>query len=122
MRARLACAAAVLGAGVFFAAGALADRAEDLAALREAKQQGCHVMGICNVVGSTIARETHFGVYTHAGPEIGVASTKAFTTQIVAHYLLALKIGIARGTLDRERARERLQDLMRLPRLIESTL
>jgi glucosamine--fructose-6-phosphate aminotransferase (isomerizing) len=61
-------------------------------------------------------------LYTHAGPEIGVASTKAFTTQIVAHYLLALKLGVARGTLDREQVRERLQDLMRLPRLIESTL
>ena len=83
---------------------------------------GAHVISICNTRESTIARESDDVLYTHAGPEIGVASTKAFTTQIVAHYLLALKLGIARGLLDREQARERLQDLIRLPRLIENTL
>jgi glucosamine--fructose-6-phosphate aminotransferase (isomerizing) len=98
------------------------ETADTLAALREGKQRGAHVISICNTRESTISRESDDVLYTHAGPEIGVASTKAFTTQIVAHYLLALKLGIARGTLDREQARERLQDLMRLPRLLESTL
>ena len=98
------------------------ETADTLAALREGKQRGAHVISICNTRESTIARESDDVLYTHAGPEIGVASTKAFTTQIVAHYLLALKLGIARGTLDREQVRESLQDLMRLPRLIESTL
>jgi len=98
------------------------ETADTLAALREGRQRGAHVISICNTRESTISRESDDVLYTHAGPEIGVASTKAFTTQIVAHYLLALKLGIARGTLDREQARERLQDLMRLPRLIESTL
>ena len=98
------------------------ETADTLAALREGKQRGAHVISICNTRESTISRESDGVLDTHAGPEIGVASTKAFTTQIVAHYLLALKLGIARGTLDREQTRERLQDLMRLPRLIESTL
>jgi glucosamine--fructose-6-phosphate aminotransferase (isomerizing) len=98
------------------------ETADTLAALREGKQHGARVISICNTRESSIARESDDVLYTHAGPEIGVASTKAFTTQIVAHYLLALKLGIARGTLDREQARERLHDLMRLPRLIESTL
>jgi glucosamine--fructose-6-phosphate aminotransferase (isomerizing) len=98
------------------------ETADTLAALREGKQRGAHIISICNTRESTISRESDDVLYTHAGPEIGVASTKAFTTQIVAHYLLALKIGIARGTLDREQARERLHDLLRLPRLIEHTL
>jgi glucosamine--fructose-6-phosphate aminotransferase (isomerizing) len=98
------------------------ETADTLAALREGKQRRARIISICNTRESTIARESDDVLYTHAGPEIGVASTKAFTTQIVAHYLLALKLGIARATLDSEQARERLQDLMRLPRLIESTL
>ena len=98
------------------------ETADTLAALREGKRHGAHVISICNSRESTISRESDDVLYTHAGPEIGVASTKAFTTQLVAHYLLAVKLGIARGTLDREQARERLHDLMRLPRLIESTL
>ncbi len=98
------------------------ETADTLAALREGKQRGARVISICNTRESSISRESDDVLYTHAGPEIGVASTKAFTTQIVAHYLLALKLAIARGTLDREQARERLHDLMRLPRLIENTL
>jgi len=98
------------------------ETADTLAALREGKQRGARVISICNTRESSISRESDDVLYTHAGPEIGVASTKAFTTQIVAHYLLALKIAIARGALDREQARERLHDLMRLPRLIENTL
>ena len=98
------------------------ETADTLAALREGKQRGSRVISICNTPESTITRESDDVLYTHAGPEIGVASTKAFSTQIVAHYLLALKLGIARAWLDREQVRERLQDLMRLPRLLESTL
>ena len=98
------------------------ETADTLAALREGKRCRSHVISICNTRESTIARESDDVLYTHAGPEIGVASTKAFTTQIVAHYLLALKLGIARGMLDREQASERLHDLIRLPRLIERTL
>jgi glucosamine--fructose-6-phosphate aminotransferase (isomerizing) len=98
------------------------ETADTLAALREGKQRGSRVISICNTRDSTIARESDDVLYTHAGPEIGVASTKAFTTQIVAHYLLALKLAIARATSDPEQVRERLHDLMRLPRLIESTL
>ena len=98
------------------------ETADTLAALREGKRRRSHVISICNTRESTIARESDDVLYTHAGPEIGVASTKAFTTQIVAHYLLALKLGIARGMLDREQASERLHDLIRLPRLLERTL
>jgi glucosamine--fructose-6-phosphate aminotransferase (isomerizing) len=98
------------------------ETADTLAALREGRQRGSRVLAICNVRESTIARESHDVLYTHAGPEIGVASTKAFTTQLVALYLLALKLGIARGFLSREAARERLADAMRLPRLVEQTV
>jgi glucosamine--fructose-6-phosphate aminotransferase (isomerizing) len=80
------------------------------------------VISICNVRDSTIARESDDVIYTHAGPEIGVASTKAFTTQIVALYMLALKIGITRGRVAPEEARERISDLMKLPRLVEQTV
>ena len=98
------------------------ETADTLAALREGKAKGARVLAICNVRDSTIARESHDVLYTHAGPEIGVASTKAFTTQLVAFYLLALKLGIVRGRVTREQARERLRELMRLPRLVERTL
>jgi glucosamine--fructose-6-phosphate aminotransferase (isomerizing) len=77
---------------------------------------------VCNVRDATIARESHDVLYTHAGPEIGVASTKAFTTQVVALYMLALKLGIANGKLSNEAARERIAELMRLPRLVERAL
>jgi len=98
------------------------ETADTLAALREGKRRGAHAISICNTRESTIARESDHVLYTHAGPEIGVASTKAFTTQLIAHYLLALKLGISRGRLDRAEAQKRLHDLMRLPRLIESVL
>ena len=77
------------------------ETADTLAALRQGKAGGARVISICNVREATIARESDDVLYTHAGPEIGVASTKAFTTQIVAHYLLALKLGIARGVVER---------------------
>ncbi|HEY8492442.1 MAG TPA: glutamine--fructose-6-phosphate transaminase (isomerizing) [Myxococcota bacterium] len=98
------------------------ETADTLAALREGKAQGSRVLAVCNVRDATIARESHDVLYTHAGPEIGVASTKAFTTQVVALYMLALKLGLVRGKLGRDDARRRLQDLMRLPRLVEQTL
>ena len=69
------------------------ETADTLAAIRLAKEQGAHVFGICNVVGSSIARETDSGAYTHAGPEIGVASTKAFTAQLTVLTLIAMHVG-----------------------------
>ena len=98
------------------------ETADTLAALRQGRGFGSRVLSICNVRDATIARESDDVLYTHAGPEIGVASTKAFTTQIVALYLLALKLGIARGRVDAETASRHLRDLMRLPRLVEQTL
>jgi glucosamine--fructose-6-phosphate aminotransferase (isomerizing) len=98
------------------------ETADTLAALREGKRNGARTISICNTRESSIARESDHVLYTHAGPEIGVASTKAFTTQVVAHYLLALKLGIARGRLEPESAVERMRELMKLPRLLESTL
>ena len=75
------------------------ETADTLAAIKLAKSKGAFVFGVCNVVGSSIARETHAGAYTHAGPEIGVASTKAFTTQITVLSLIALKLAKEKGTL-----------------------
>ncbi len=98
------------------------ETADTLAALREARRQGSRVLAVCNVRGASIARESHDVLYTHAGPEIGVASTKAFTTQVVALYMLALKLGLARGRLSPEQGRERIAELLRLPRLVERAL
>jgi glucosamine--fructose-6-phosphate aminotransferase (isomerizing) len=98
------------------------ETADTLAALRQGRDLGSRVLSICNVRDSTIARESHDVLYTHAGPEIGVASTKAFTTQIVALYILALKLGMVRGRVPEDEARARLHDLMRLPRIVEHTL
>ncbi|MCH7708995.1 MAG: glutamine--fructose-6-phosphate transaminase (isomerizing), partial [Myxococcales bacterium] len=98
------------------------ETADTLAALRQGKENGSRVIAICNVRDATIARESDDVLYTHAGPEIGVASTKAFTTQIVAHYLLALKLGIARGRISPDQAEEHITHLRRLPRMVERTL
>jgi len=98
------------------------ETADTLAALREGKRKGSRVLAVCNVRDSTIARASDDVIYTHAGPEIGVASTKAFTTQLVALYMLATKLGIARGRIGPGEARERLAELTRLPRLVEQTL
>jgi len=98
------------------------ETADTLAALRQGRESRSRVISICNVRDATIARESDDVLYTHAGPEIGVASTKAFTTQIVAHYLLALKLGIARGRVDSDAAQRHIHDLMRLPRLVDRTL
>ena len=98
------------------------ETADTLAALREAKQKGAHAIAICNVVGSMVTREADGTVYTHAGPEIGVASTKAFTSQLVALHLLALHLGRVRGALTADAARPHLAALAQLPRLVEETL
>ena len=90
------------------------ETADTLAALRTAKEKGALVMGICNVVGSTIARETECGMYTHAGPEIGVASTKAFTAQVVMLYMLALSLGQDR-TLSQSEIALHLRELSEMP-------
>ncbi len=98
------------------------ETADTLAGLREAKGKGGKTVSVCNVVDSSIARESDGVVYTHAGPEIGVASTKAFTTQLVALYLLALKLGRARGTLTADDCREQVEALLALPRQLEEAL
>jgi glutamine---fructose-6-phosphate transaminase (isomerizing) len=98
------------------------ETADTLAALREAKKKGATSIAICNVVGSMATRETDGTVYTHAGPEIGVASTKAFTSQLVALHLLAVYLGQIRGTLTGDAARPHLEALTQLPLLLEQTL
>ncbi len=98
------------------------ETADTLAALREAKQQGAKSLAICNVVGSMATRESDGTIYTHAGPEIGVASTKAFTSQLVALYLLALHMGQARKTLTVDQRKTHIADLLQLPQQIEQVL
>jgi glucosamine--fructose-6-phosphate aminotransferase (isomerizing) len=97
------------------------ETADTLAALREAKLRGALVMGICNVVGSSIARETHCGVYTHAGPEIGVASTKAFTAQVTVLALIALSLGYRRTLSDAE-VKAFIHELYLLPEKVRRIL
>ena len=98
------------------------ETADTLAALREAKHAGASSIAICNVVGSMATRETDGTIYTHAGPEIGVASTKAFTSQLVALYLSALRLAQARGMLTADQSREHVSALLQLPQLLEQTL
>src|SRR5215475_10808295 len=98
------------------------ETADTLAALREAKHAGASSIAICNVVGSMATRETDGTIYTHAGPEIGVASTKAFTSQLVALYLLALRLAQVRGMLSPEASKPHVDALLQLPQLLEQTL
>ncbi len=98
------------------------ETADTLAAIKLAKSKGAFVFGVCNVVGSSIARETHAGAYTHAGPEIGVASTKAFTTQITILSLIALKLAKKRGTLSQTAFHMYLQELQLIPNKVERLL
>ncbi|MBW2690803.1 MAG: glutamine--fructose-6-phosphate transaminase (isomerizing), partial [Deltaproteobacteria bacterium] len=98
------------------------ETADTLAALREAHSKDGKVLAICNVVESSIARESDSVIYTHAGPEIGVASTKAFTTQLVALYLFAIYLGRLRDNLDQEASRNMLEALISLPRKVEECL
>ena len=98
------------------------ETADTLAALREAKSKGARSLAICNVVGSMATREADGTLYTHAGPEIGVASTKAFTCQLVALYILAMYLGQVRGTLAEEQRRKHIGDLLRLPSILDEVL
>jgi glucosamine--fructose-6-phosphate aminotransferase (isomerizing) len=98
------------------------ETADTLAAVREARRKGAKALAICNVVGSTLVRVSDGVIYTQAGPEIGVASTKAFTTQLVILYLLALQLGNARGHVSGDRGRQLLQDLIHLPGQAEEVL
>ena len=98
------------------------ETADTLAALREARGRGAHGIAICNVVGSMATREADGTVYTHAGPEIGVASTKAFTSQLVALHLLALYLAQLRGRLTPETLRPRIAELLHVPQLIEQAI
>lgn len=98
------------------------ETADTLAAIKLAKSHGAFVFGVCNVVGSSIARETDAGAYTHAGPEIGVASTKAFTTQITVLTLLALKLAKASGTISQSRFHEMLTEIEAIPSKVEQVL
>jgi glucosamine--fructose-6-phosphate aminotransferase (isomerizing) len=98
------------------------ETADTLAAIKLAKKRGAFVYGICNVVGSTISRETHSGTYTHAGPEIGVASTKAFTTQITVLTMIALKIADAKGTVSQSKYMAHLRELELIPSHVAEAL
>jgi glucosamine--fructose-6-phosphate aminotransferase (isomerizing) len=98
------------------------ETADTLAAIKLAKSKGAFVFGVCNVVGSTIARETNAGAYTHAGPEIGVASTKAFTTQITLLTLIALRLARAKGTMSSSDFRQHLVELEMIPEKVEQAL
>ncbi len=95
------------------------ETADTLAATKEARRLGAKVISICNVVGSSITRESDGVIYTHAGPEIGVASTKAFTSQLTALFLLALHLGRVHGNLSAERSREFMEELVKIPGRLE---
>ncbi len=98
------------------------ETADTLAAIKQAKDAGALVLGICNVVGSSIPRETHAGVYTHAGPEIGVASTKAFTAQVTVLTMMAISLGMARGYVSSEQGKLLIAELSAVPEKIEKVL
>ena len=98
------------------------ETADTLGSFREAKARGARGLALCNVVGSAIACEADDVLYTHAGPEIGVASTKAFTTQLAAFFLLAVRLGRLRGTLSAQDAQKHLQALNEVPGLVERVL
>ncbi len=98
------------------------ETADTIAAMRESRAKGAKTLGICNVVGSMIAREANGTIYTHAGPEIGVASTKAFTAQLTALFLFAVYLGQVRGTIDAEHSKQLLEELTKIPGKLESLL
>jgi len=98
------------------------ETADTMAAVKLAKEKGAFVFGVCNVVGSSISRETHAGAYTHAGPEIGVASTKAFTTQITVLALIALQLAKRKGTISKSDFHYYLQELERIPEKVGEAL
>ena len=98
------------------------ETADTLAAIKLAKEKGAFIYGICNVVGSSIARESDTGSYTHAGPEIGVASTKAFTTQMTVLYLMAVKLSKAKGIISEQMYREFILEISRIDKKIHKVL
>ncbi|BDB54374.1 glutamine--fructose-6-phosphate aminotransferase [isomerizing] [Flavobacterium ammoniigenes] len=98
------------------------ETADTMAAIKLAKENGAFVFGVCNVVGSSISRESHAGAYTHAGPEIGVASTKAFTTQITVLTMIALRLAKAKGTLSKSDFHHYLQELEIIPEKVKEAL
>jgi glucosamine--fructose-6-phosphate aminotransferase (isomerizing) len=98
------------------------ETADTLAAMEEGRRRGAPVLGVCNVVGSSLARAADATLYTHAGPEIGVASTKAFTTQLVTLYMMALFFARSRGTLGEEELKEKMSTLMHLPTVLKKVL
>ncbi len=104
---------------LFISVSQSGETADTLAAARKAKELGARTLSICNVHESSIAREADDVLYTHAGPEIGVASTKCFTTQVTALYLVALKLGLLKGTLSHDEVRETIVELRHLPRWVE---
>jgi glucosamine--fructose-6-phosphate aminotransferase (isomerizing) len=112
----------ILPTDVVIAISQSGETADTLAAIRLAKKQGAHVFGVCNVVGSSIARETHSGAYTHAGPEIGVASTKAFTAQVTVLTLMALHIGRRKNTINPERFHRLLAELSSISDKVDRVL
>jgi len=98
------------------------ETADTLAAIKMAKEKGALIYGVCNVIGSSIPRETHSGSYTHAGPEIGVASTKAFTAQLTVLTLMALSLGYSRGAISQGKLQRLLMDLEQIPAKLEKVL
>src|SRR6478735_9864743 len=98
------------------------ETADTLVAIDKAKQQGAFIFGVVNVVGSSIARTSHAGAYTHAGPEIGVASTKAFTAQLAVLTMIALKIAIEKKTIDEQRYQHLLNELHEIPEKVKLAL
>ncbi|GAB3328274.1 glutamine--fructose-6-phosphate transaminase (isomerizing) [Marivirga atlantica] len=107
---------------IMFAISQSGETADTLAAMELAKSKGAVVLGVCNVVGSSISRVSHEGVYTHAGPEIGVASTKAFTAQLTVLTMIALRVAHRKGTLAEQRYREILVDLENIPNKVAKAL
>ncbi|UCJ05356.1 glutamine--fructose-6-phosphate transaminase (isomerizing) [Chitinophaga pendula] len=113
----------VIGKGdVIIAVSQSGETADTLVAIESAKEKGAIILGVCNVVGSSIARASHAGAYTHAGPEIGVASTKAFTAQLTVLALIALKIAIEKGTITQQRFQHLLDELEHVPEKVAAAL
>jgi glucosamine--fructose-6-phosphate aminotransferase (isomerizing) len=112
----------ITGNTLFIAITQSGETADTLAAMREAKRLGAKTLSICNVIGSTASRESDFVFYTHSGPEVGVASTKAFTTQITALYLLSAALGKGRGFISDDEASSLIEDLLHLPTKTEQVI
>jgi len=107
---------------VVFAVSQSGETADTLAAIDVAQQHGASVLAICNVLGSTLARKVKNTIFTHAGPEISVASTKAFTTQLITLLLLSLKVGLIRGVTNLEQSKHEIDALTKLPTALEAIL